>query len=125
MTGVFLSLFTTAKVVPVFKKCSKVDYSNYRSISLLSNIEKILETLKYKWLYTFQNKNNVTYNLQFGFRQRYYTTHALMNITENMRKALDDENIGRGVFVDLQKVFHTAEYQIMLAKLNHYGIHGI
>ena len=125
MTGVFLSLFTTAKVVPVFKKYSKVDYSNYRSISLLSNIEKILETLKYKWLYTFQNKNNVTYNLQFGFRQRYYTTHALMNITENMRKALDDENIGRGVFVDLQKVFHTADHQIMLAKLNHYGIHGI
>ena len=48
-----------------------------------------------------------------------------MNITENMRKALDDENIGRGVFVDLQKVFHTADHQIMLAKLNHYGIHGI
>ena len=48
-----------------------------------------------------------------------------MNITENMRKALDDENIGRGVFVDLQKVFHTADYQIMLAKLNHYGIHGV
>ena len=79
----------------------------------------------YKWLYTFQNKNNVTYNLQFGFRQWYYTTHVLMNITENMRKALDDENIGRGVFVDLQKVFHTADYQIMLAKLNHYGIHGV
>ena len=76
-------------------------------------------------MYTFQNKNNVTYNLQFGFRQRYYTTHALMNITENMRKALDDENIGRGVFVDLQKFFHTADHQIMLAKLNHYGIHGI
>ena len=47
MTGVFPSVFKTAKVVSVFKKDSKVDYSNYRPISLLSNIEKILEKLMY------------------------------------------------------------------------------
>ena len=40
MTGVFPSVFKTAKVVPVFKKDSKLDYSNYPPISLLSNIEK-------------------------------------------------------------------------------------
>ena len=50
---------------------SKLDYSNYRPISLLSNIEKILEKLMYKRLYTFFNKNNVIYNLQFGFRKQY------------------------------------------------------
>ena len=104
MTGVFPSVLKTAKVVPVFKKDSKLDYSNYRPISLLSNIEKILEKLMYKRLYTFLNKNNVIYNLQFGFRQQYSTSHALINITENIRKALDDGNIGYGVFVDLQKV---------------------
>ena len=48
MTGVFPSVIKTAKVVPVFKKDSKLDYSNYRSISLLSNIEKILKKLMYK-----------------------------------------------------------------------------
>ena len=42
MTGVFPSVLKTAKVVPVFKKDSKLDYRNYRPISLLSNIEKIL-----------------------------------------------------------------------------------
>ena len=51
-------------------------------------------------LYTFPNKNNVIYHLQFGFRQQYSTSHTLINITENVRKALDDGNIGCGVFVD-------------------------
>ena len=90
----------TAKVVPVLKKDCKLDYSKYHPISLLSNIEKFM----YKRLYTFLNKKNVIYNLQFGFRQQYSTSHGLINITENIRKALDDGNIGCGVFVDLQKL---------------------
>ena len=91
-TGVFLSVTKTAEVFPVFKKDSKLDHRKYRSISLLSNIEKILEKLMYKRLYTFLNKNNVIYNLQFGFRQQYSTSHALINITENIRKVLDKLN---------------------------------
>ena len=79
----------------------------------------------YKRLYTFLNKNNVIYNLQFGFRKQYSTSHALINITENIRKALDDGNIGCGVFVDLQKSFDTVDHQILLAKLNHCGICGV
>ena len=55
MTGVFPSVLKTAKVVPIFKKDPKLNYSNYRPISLLSNIEKILEKLMYKRLYTFLN----------------------------------------------------------------------
>ena len=43
----------------------------------------------------------LSYNLQIGFRQQYSTSHALINKTENIRKALDDENYGCGVFVDL------------------------
>ena len=92
---------------------------------MLSNIEKILEKLVYKRLYTFLDNKNITYNLHFGFRQQYSTSHALINITENKRKALDDRNIGCGVFVDLQKAFDTVGHQILLAKLNHYGICGV
>ena len=109
-TGVFPSVLKTAKVVPVFKKDSKLDYSNYRPISLLSNIEKILEKLMYKRLYTFLSNNNIIYNLQFGFRQQCSTSHALINITEIIRKALDNGNIGCGVFVDLQKAFDTVDH---------------
>ena len=53
MTGVFPSVRKTSKVVPVFKKDSKLNYSSYCPISLLSNIEKILEKLMYKRLYNF------------------------------------------------------------------------
>ena len=93
-TGIFHSVLKTAKVVPVFKKDSKLNYSNYHPISLLSDIEKILE----KVMHTFLDYN--FYDLQFGFRQQYSTSYALINTTENIRKALGDGNIGCGVFVD-------------------------
>ena len=117
-TGVFPSLRKTAKVVPVFKKDSKLDYSDYHPISRSSDIKKILEKIMYKRLHTFLNKNNSIYNIQFGFRQQSSTSHALISITENIRKSLDDANIGCGIFVDLQKVFDTVDHQILLAKLS-------
>ena len=48
-------------------------------------------------------------------RQRYSTSHALINITENTRKAFDGGNIGCGVFADLQKTFDTVDHQILFA----------
>ena len=111
------SVLKTAKRLLVFKK----DYGNYCQISVSPNIEKILEKLIYEGLYTFLNKN-VIYNLQSGFRQQYSTYPALINITENIRKALDDGNKGCRVLV-LQNAFHIVDNQILLAKLNDYVIH--
>ena len=60
---VFPLVLKTAKVV-VFKKDSKLDCSNYRPISLLPNIEKVIEKLMYKRLYTILNNNNIIHNLK-------------------------------------------------------------
>ena len=67
LTGQFPSVLKIAKTIPIHKKQSKVDYTSYRPISLLSNIEKIIEKLMYKRLGNFLNINNLIYSLQFGF----------------------------------------------------------
>ena len=79
----------------------------------------------YKRRYIFLNNKNNIYDLQFEFRQHYSTSHALTNLTDNIRKALDDGNIGCGVSADLQKAFNTVEQQILLTKLNDYGIREV
>ena len=124
-SGSFPSILKTAKVVPVFKKGSKLDCCNYHPISLLSNAEKILEKIMYKRVYNFLSHNNIIYDLQFGFRQKFSTSHALINFTENIKQALDNGYIVCGIFVDLQKAFDTVDHQILLSKLDYYVIRGI
>ena len=51
--------------------------------------------------------------------------HALVSLTESIRKNLDERNLGCGIFVDLEKVFDTLEHDILLSKLEHYGVHGL
>ena len=112
-SGIFPSILKTAKVIPVHKKDSKLDFSNYCPISLPPNIEKVLERLIYNRIYKYFSDNNLIYSLQFGFRQKYSTVHALISLTENIRKNLDEGNIGCGIFVNLQKALDTVEHDIL------------
>ena len=73
----------------------------------------------------FLEKHNIIYKLQFGFRQKHWTNHALIDITENIRKALDDGKFACVIFIDLQKAFDTVNHHILTNKLNYYGIRGV
>ena len=124
-TGTFPSLLKTSKVIPIFKKKgSPLEVGNYRPISLLSNIDKIYEKLFHSRLIDFVNQFNQIYPRQFGFRKAHSTIHTLINIVERIRKGLDNGEFACGVFVDLQKAFDTVDHDILLAKLDHYGIRG-
>ena len=67
----------------------------------------------YKRVYQFLTENNIIYDLQFGFRQDFSTVHALINLTEIIRQTLDEEYIGCGIFVDLQKASDTVDHDIL------------
>ena len=125
-TGIYPNNLKIAKVIPIYKnKGDSLHFKNYRPISLLSNINKFFEKLVYKRLYTFLNKYNCIYELQFGFRAKHSTNHALINLTEMIRESLDAGKFACGIFIDLQKAFDTVDHEILLYKLGHYGIRGI
>ena len=69
-----------------------------------------------------KQEENHNYTLQFGFRQNYSTTHAVISLTETIRKFLDEGKFACGIFGDLQKAFDTVEHNILLTKLEHYGV---
>ena len=115
----------------MYKKGSKLECSNYRPISLLSNIDKILERLIYNRLYNFLVKKEIIFLLQFGFRQKYSTTHALIHLTDEIRHEIDKGNYACGIFVDFQKVFDTVDHHnptektMVSEKFEIYGLHRI
>ena len=106
--SVYPDLLKIAKTIPIYKKGSKLTISNYRPISLLSNLNKILVKLMFNRVYRFLEEQKCTYDLQFGFRKEHSTNHAIIEITESIRKALDDNKYVCGIFIDLQKAFDTS-----------------
>ena len=93
------------KVLLDYRKDSKLKFSSYRPISLLSNIDKVLQRLMYIRLYNILEMNCTIYDLKFCFRQKYLTSYALIHLTDKIREQLGSKNFTCRIFIDLHKAF--------------------
>ena len=107
------------KVIPLYEKNSSEGPSNYRPISLLLVFSKIVEKLMHKRLYSFLENYDSLNSLQFGFRAKHSTLHALISLTESVKQTIDEGMFGCSVFIDLQKAFDTINHPVLLQKLQH------
>ena len=80
-TGIHPDCLKLAMVIPIHKKGSKLEVGNYRPISLLSNMNKLLEKIIHERTCSFLENYNCLYKYQFGFRKNHLTNHALIKIT--------------------------------------------
>ena len=106
-TRIFPDALKLARIIPIFKKGDLLQCNNYRSISLRSNISKVMEKFAHQRLYISLENNNVLYDKQLSFRNKPSTMYALIKITEKIREVLNKKNFACGIFIDLQKAFDT------------------
>ena len=79
----------------------------------------------HKRIYAFLEKYELLYELQFGFRAGYSTTHTLIHMTEAIRSALNFGSVTCGIFVDFQKAFDTVNHDILLKKTRSLWLSGL
>ena len=117
-------LWKQANVTPVFKKNDPSDVSNYRPISLLNTIGKVLEKIVHKHVYNFLSEHQVITTLQSGFIPGDSTVNQLVDIYNTFCRALDDGKEVRAIFCDISKAFDRVWHKGLLFKLQSVGISG-
>lgn len=110
--GVFPNAFKLAIVHPIFKSGNKDEISNYRPISVLTTLSKILEKLLNSRLKNYLNEKNILSDFQFGFRNGRSTEDAVLALTDKIVKHLDRKEKCIGAFLDLSKAFDTVSIPI-------------
>ena len=106
----------------MFKKGSQSCLCNYHPISLISVFSKLLEKLVYNRLIKFVKKTKVLFENQYGFRAKHNTDHAILCIVDKIQKKIDDQSYSCGVFLDFTKALDTVNHEILIKKLEYYGI---
>ena len=123
--GVFPRGMKDADVTPLHKSKEHYLVTNYRPISLLITISKLLEKVIYSRTYKFLDATGQFYDGQYGFRSGHSCQSAISELVGTITKNMEEKKLTIGVFIDLSKAFDTLSHDILLKKLNIYGIRGI
>jgi hypothetical protein len=113
-----------AKIRPACRKDNRQEINNYIHISILPVFSKILEKIIYNRLLSFDTKHNILIEDQNGFRENKLAETASQTFIENVQEALDGRSHAIGIFFDLTKAYDVIDHDILLAKLDYYGIRG-
>jgi retron-type reverse transcriptase len=124
-TGLIPEELKIALVTPIYKANEANIFTNYRPISVLTCFSKLLEKLMYKRLIKFVDKNKILSNQQYGFRKGRSTEFAIIEVIDKITKAIDQGKYTIGIFLDLSKAFDTINHEILIKKLEYYGMRGI
>ena len=120
--GVIPTEWKAAKVTPLYKSGPRTELENYRPISVLPTLSKILERIVHRQLLTYLESNRLLVNYQFGFRRKMSTEFAVTFLTDYIRKKADSGNLTGVLYIDLSKAFDTISHSLLLNKLPSYGI---
>ena len=119
------SSFKEAKVVPLYKKGSKLDPGNYRPVSILNVLSKILERAVHSQLNEYLEKRSILHDKQSGFRKGFSTDSCVIQLSDYLKHETSNGNYVGMVLIDLQKAFDTVDHDILIAKLRAIGVGSI
>ena len=120
--GIFPDSLTITKVTPIFKSGAKDSVSNYRPISILPVFSKVLKRIMYNRVYNHLDSKGLLYEKQFGFQRNNPTEHAILQLTRDITSSFKKGEYTLGAFIDLSKAFDPVDHQILIKKLQYYGI---
>ncbi|CAH1256204.1 ACSS3 [Branchiostoma lanceolatum] len=123
-TSEFPEDWKKARLSPIHKAGDRDAPNNYRPISILPAVSKILERAVHTQLYDYMTTNNILSEVQSGFRPGHSTQTAVHLLTERWYKAMNEGELTGAVFIDLSKAFDTLDHTILLQKMSRYGIQG-